>query len=120
MAHRGRKNADEVFLATIACGATVESAASKAGISRRTAHRRLLDPQAQKQLAELRAETVRRCCALLTAASLEAVKTLLDLQHPQTLPGVRLGAAKAIIELGTRLREQTEMAERIAALEARL
>jgi hypothetical protein len=118
MAHRGRKNADEAFVAAYACGATVENAAAKAGISRTTAHRRLLDPAIQKRIAEFKDETLRRTCAALTAAGLESVKTLLDLQNLKSREGVRLGAARAIIQLGLRMREQSDILERMAELEA--
>jgi hypothetical protein len=41
MAGSGRKNADAALLAALAGGATVQEAASSAGISERTAYRRL-------------------------------------------------------------------------------
>jgi hypothetical protein len=52
--------------------------------------------------------------------ALEAVKTLVKLQDPSQPAAVRLGAARSIIEYGLKLREATEMAERIAALEEQL
>jgi hypothetical protein len=117
---RGKKIADDAFLTAIGCGATIENAAAKAGICRTTAHRRLKDPEFQRRLAEFRAETVKRSADMLTAASLEAIKTLLDLQGASTPAAVRLGAARSIIELGTRLRESADMAERLTALEEQL
>jgi len=47
VAHRGRKEADEALLQALACGATVETAAQRAGIGERTAYRRLADPEFQ-------------------------------------------------------------------------
>jgi hypothetical protein len=39
----------------------------------------------------------------------------------ETIPAaVRLGAARAVLELGTKLREAAELEARLAALEARL
>jgi hypothetical protein len=113
----GRKNADEVFLLSMACGATIESAAVKAGISPRTAHRRLLTPVFKCRLNEIKTEMVKRAAAMLTAASMESVKTLLALQESQIAPATRLGAARSVLELGTRLRESAELHERIQALE---
>lgn len=118
--HRGRKNADEALIAALACGATVESAAAKATISRKTAHRRLKDPEFKKRLADFKAEMVRRSADMLTAASLESIKTLLDLQNATSPAVVRLGAAKAVLEIGVKLRESAEMEQRIAALEVQL
>ena len=55
-----------------------------------------------------------------TAASMEAVKTLLELQKTPAPPAVRLGAARSVIELGTKLRETAEFEARLAALEQRI
>ena len=114
------KSPNEVLLAALVCGASVETAARKAGIARRTAYRRLKDPRFAKRLQAARAEITKRTTSLLSAGSLEAVKALMDLIAPSVAPATRLGAARAIIELAAKLREQTEMEERLAALEERL
>jgi hypothetical protein len=116
----GRKSADETFLIAIACGATVESAAAKAAISSRTAHRRLLTPDFQIRLKEVKTEMVQRAAGMLTAAALESVKTLLALQESTNPPATRLGAARSVLELGVRLRESAELHERMNELESRL
>jgi hypothetical protein len=51
---------------------------------------------------------------------MEAVKTLLSLQQGTVTNSVRLGAARAILEQGMRLRELADLEERLAALEQRL
>jgi hypothetical protein len=72
----------------------VESAARKAGISERTAYRRLHNPAFVQRLRQLRADMVQRAAGMLTGASLGAVKTLADLQQDVTMPpAVRRGAA---------------------------
>ena len=101
-------------------GATIENAAHAAGISRRTAHRRLKEPRFQDRLRAIRGDMVQRAAGTLAAASSEAVKTLLTLQEDANPGSVRLGAARAILELGSKLRESTDLADRIAALEAQL
>jgi len=60
---------------------------------------------------------VKRAAGMLTAASMEAVKTLLELQKTPVPAAVRLGAARSVIELGTKLRETAEFEARLAALE---
>ncbi len=117
MAGGSRKNADHTLLMALVCGATIENAAKTAGVSERTAHRRLKDPEFAKKLQDMRAEMVQRAAGMLTAAAMEAVKTLLALQKDNTPPAVRLGAARAVLELGMKLRESSELADRIAALE---
>jgi hypothetical protein len=48
------------LLTALACGATVEGATRKAGLSERTAYRRLADPEFQERLRRERAEVARR------------------------------------------------------------
>jgi ParB-like chromosome segregation protein Spo0J len=57
--------------------------------------------------------------AALTAAGTEALRTLSEMMKPATACGLRLGAARVILEMGDRLREQYDLVERIAALETR-
>jgi hypothetical protein len=118
-AGRTRKG-DTELLHALACGASVENAAQKAGLSRRTAYRRLEDPAFRARVIELRAELTRRALGMLTAAGLGAVKTLTVLQESATSEAVRLGAARATLELGCKLRENSEWSERLTTLEALL
>jgi hypothetical protein len=111
---------DEILLATLACGATLEAAAQKAGVSRGTVQRRLLEPDFRARLQELSADMVKRSSRTLTAASTEAIKTLLALQQSSTPYATRLGAARAILEIGIKLREVADLEERLAAVESRL
>jgi hypothetical protein len=120
MSTTGRKNADDSLLPALACGATVENAARKAEVSVRTVKRRLADAGFRQRLTETKADMGRRTAATLSAAAVEAVKTLLDLQSKTTPPAVRLGAARAILELGLKVREAAEFEERLAAVEQRV
>ena len=116
----GSKRADAALLLALACGATVENAARKAGMSERTAHRRLADPSFRQQLSQVRNDMVERATGMMTAAALEAVKTLLALQDTAIPAAARLGAARAVIELGLKLREENNLGERLAALEEQM
>ena len=69
---RKRKGDTELLLA-LACGASVENAAQRAGLSRRTVFRRLAAPAFRAQVAEARAEMVRRAAGMFTAAGLPAI-----------------------------------------------
>jgi hypothetical protein len=120
MAHRGRQQADEAILQALACGATVESAARQAGVAPRTVHRRLDDAAFRQRLQALRADMTQRTAGALTAAATEAVRTLLELLKPTTPPAVRLGAARAVLEMGLKVREVSDLEERLAALERQL
>jgi hypothetical protein len=120
MAQHSRRKADEVLLMALACGATVEAAAGKAGVSRSTVSRRLADPEFCQQLQEVRAEMVQRTAGMLTAAAGEAVKTLLELQKGTVPHASRLGAARSVLEIGIKMRESADLEARLAAVEAQL
>ena len=78
------------------------------------------DPDFQRQLQEARTDMVQRTAGMLTAAAGEAVKTLLALQKESIPHATRLGAARAILELGVKLRQTAELEERLLVLEERL
>ncbi len=120
MTQRGRRHTDQLLVMALACGATVEKAAASAVLGEATVYRRLKDPEFQEQLRKTKAEMVTRTAGMLTAAAGEAVKTLLALQKDSIPPASRLGAAKAILELGVHLRQSAELEERIAALESQI
>jgi hypothetical protein len=101
-----RKTIDDLLLAALSCGAAVPQAAHQAGVSPRTVYRRLADPAFQDHLKAARAELLRRTGGMLTAGALEAVKTLFELQKASAPPSVRLGAARAVVELGLKVRDR--------------
>ena len=63
---------------------------------------------------------VQRAASTLTAASTEAIKTLLSLQQGSTPAATRLGAARTILEMGIKIREVADLEERLAALEQQM
>jgi hypothetical protein len=97
-----KKNEDRLLIA-LACGATVDTAA-----------------KFQTRLQAIRAEMVQRAAGMLTAAASGAVRTLLSLQKESVAAAVRLGAARAILEIGIKLREMVDLETQLTALEARL
>jgi hypothetical protein len=114
---RRKKNEDSLLLA-LACGASVETAAKQCGICERSVYRRLEEPAFNARLQELRSDMVKRAAGMLTAAATEAVRTLLSLQKDSAPPAVRLGAARAVLELGIKIREMAELETRLTELEA--
>jgi hypothetical protein len=104
----------------LACGASAEQAARQTGLSESTVYRRLRDPAFRQELQAVRDDMVRRSAGMLTAAAGEAVKTLVALMAPAVPAPTRLGAARAVLEIGIKVREVSELAERVAALEERL
>src|SRR6476469_873969 len=82
---------DEALLTALAGGATIETAADKAGVSRSTAHRRLKAPEFQQRLRETRRDILQRAVAFLGAAAGEASKTLVLLLGSGYTSTTRLG-----------------------------
>lgn len=113
----GRRKADDRLLMALACGATVESAARQAGIGETTVYRRMRDPAFKTRLREVQADILQRTAGALTAAATESVRTLLELQKPGTPPATRLGAARAVLEIGLKVREIVELEARVVELE---
>lgn len=103
----------------LAAGSTPTEAAKRAGVSRRTAYRRLEDPRFRDQITQERDTLVRTALGRLSDASLDATDTLRELATgTQTPPAVRVSAARAILDIGLRLREQTQILDRLETLEA--
>ncbi|OWK39409.1 hypothetical protein [Fimbriiglobus ruber] len=111
-----KKNQDGLLIA-LACGATVEGAARQCGVHERTVYRRLEEPDFKRELQRVRADMLARAAGMLTAAGLESVRTLLELLKPTGPAAIRLGAARAILEIGLRVREVVDLETRIADLE---
>jgi hypothetical protein len=120
MPQRGRRHADDLILMALACGATWEAAANRAGVSKPTVQRRLKDPEFCRRLQEVKADIVKRNSAGLNAASGEAIKTLVSLLPSGNPYAARLGAARTILETGMRMHEVAGLEERVAGLEAQL
>lgn len=88
---------DEALLQALLNGAHVENAAVVAGMSERTAYRRLADP-AFRQRVEAGREAIRESIlARLTEAAGDAVSRLWELTEHED-PMVRVKAAKAILD----------------------
>lgn len=113
----GRKTGDLALLARLAAGDPVAEAARQAGMSERTVYRRLGDEKFRHQLSAVRSQMLDRAIGKLADAATEAACTLRSLLGAES-ETARLGAARAIFDHVTKLRESQELEERVAALEA--
>jgi len=113
-----RKQGGAALITALAGGATVQEAARQAGVSEATAYRRLRDAGFCQQLAEARSAMIGRAVGVLARVSTAAAATLAGLLRAES-ESVRLGAARSILELATKMRESEELEQRIAALEER-
>jgi hypothetical protein len=116
VAHRGRRNADEALALAVASGQTLREAAAAAQIAERTAARRWADPTFKQRVGELRAEMIGRALGRMADGMSEAAAKLRELLNANG-EAVRLGAARALLELSLKLRESVELEQRLSALE---
>src|SRR5437016_3682851 len=116
MENEKRNRGDELLLSTLAAGSPVEQAARAAGVSTRTAYRRLADPAFGRRLAQARDALITGALGELVECASEAVQTLRALLTASD-ERVRLGAAKATLEQLVRLRETLTLSQRLTALE---
>ena len=120
MAKEGKRGVDPKLQLALACGATAESAARQVGLSESTVRRRLKDPAFVRKVHKLRAEMHLRVADQLTASSTEGVRTMVLLMKEGNSGTVRLGAARSVVELSTKVRETADLAVRLTELERRL
>jgi len=96
-------------------------AATLAGIARVTAHRYLRNPAVKLALSDAFDEAMAQTTRQVVAAMTDALQTLKPVHSDGEKPvGVRVTAARAILEAGPRLREAIDIAERVTELERRL
>jgi hypothetical protein len=109
----------EAAALALAAGSTIDEAARKSGAGGRTIRTWLHDePAFPRRVAGLRAEMTARALGRLADGMASAAETLGFLCRKGKSEQVRLGAARALLELGVKLRESVELEQRIAALEA--
>jgi hypothetical protein len=116
----GRKQGDAALVAGLAAGLSVAKAAEKAGLSARTARRRLQDDAFKARVERARARILDRVVAKLTALGAVAVKTLGDLMEAGAGENVRLGAARATLEHMFRGFDEVGLLKQIEALRKQL
>ena len=117
MSGGGRSNARSVVIAGLAAGLTVAEIARQANVGEATIRRWRKNPDFTQAVENARAELISSTVGRLSDSATAAVQTLRELLSPTQPPSVRLGAARAVLELGVRLRESEELAKRVAILE---
>ena len=109
----------EAAALALASGCTLREAARESGAGERTIKTWMATRSGFTQrITELRAEMTSRALGRLVDGMVSAADTLGYLCRKGKSEMVRLSAARAVLELGNKLRETVELEERIAALEA--
>lgn len=115
MAVFGRR--DRELALALAAGQTIKDAAEAAGLSERTAHRRLQSAEFLALVTKARSTMFERAAGRLASAAAAAAGTLADLAADAASDGVRLSAAKAVLEAGMKWRDGQEFDQRLTKVE---
>ncbi len=120
MSENVRKKGREVAILALASGETLSAAARKAGVNERTLHRWRSEDGFRREVDNARAEMFGRALGCAAEGIVSGVLVLRQLCLKAKSETVKLGAARSLIELGTKLRESVELEARLAALEEAL
>ena len=112
------RRGEALLLNALSAGSPIEEAAAAAGVSTRTAYRRLTDPGFQTRLRTARDELISGALGELATVAAEAVGTLQRLLCSND-ERVQLGAARALLDQLLRLREAVLLEQRLATIERR-
>ena len=108
----------ERLLAALLSTSTIREACAVADVAERTARSWMKeDPTFRKMLRIARSEAMDVAVAKLADLAAKAVQTLGKLLDSDA-EGIRMYAAKAILDFGPKLTEHVDLCERIEALEA--
>ncbi|MHB1421850.1 MAG: hypothetical protein ACYC3I_01375 [Gemmataceae bacterium] len=116
MAENGRRKRDDALMLALASGQTIRDTAHAAGVAERTASRRMADAAFRRCLDEMRSEMVRRALGKMSDGMADAAEKLRQLLAANS-EAVQLGACRALLELGMKLKDGVELERRIADLE---
>jgi hypothetical protein len=104
----------------LATGRLIKDAASEVGISERQAHRWLDDQDFKGLVSRHRARLVDETMSRLVGIATRAVDTLAECLDSEESDSVRVRSAIGILDQLLRLREHSELEERLTELEGRL
>lgn len=116
---RSPSGARDVAAGALAAGATIKDAAAAAGVNERTVRKWLDLSEYRAAVQAMRDEAIRSALDRLgstMSAAADALKALVG--HADAR--VKLAAARAVLELGVRLKEHLELEQRVKELEQRL
>lgn len=119
MAGTGRHSADVVLIAALAAGQTTRAAAKLAGVSERTATRRLADASFRAAVVEARTALLRQAVGVLAAHATNAAEGLERLLHAES-EQVRLGACRSLLEFAIKGCDLFALEERLRVVEERI
>jgi hypothetical protein len=117
VSHRGRESADERLAVELASGKTVRDAATAAGVSEMTAHRRRADPASKSKVVAARSLMVEFAAGRL-ACSMGRAADVLDKLLNDPDPRVQLRAADRLLTLAIQVRVTHDLAAELNEVKA--
>jgi len=119
MSDNERQNKQNRAILALLSNPNVRSAAASIKVSEQTLFRWLRDSAFQTEYQTAKREAVQQATAYLRNSLGEAVGVIIGIMNDtKSSPGVRLAAAKAVLELGIRAVELEDIEVRLSALEA--
>ena len=110
---------DEKILAALIATRSVPEAAAASGVSERTIYSRLADEGFKAEYEARRRCTLDNACKALQTALTDAVDVLTTIMKDARISAAnRITAARSVLDYGVKLTELTDLAARVAALEA--
>lgn len=116
MAEFDMHRSDHQLLSALTSGSSVRDAASAAGMSERTAYRRLQDPDFRARLTDARRQVVASAVERMTVTFVDAIDELHRLVRSEQ-ESTRLRAVKLVMDYVHRFQQQSELHSRIDELE---
>jgi transposase len=117
VARNGKQKGEALLITSLAAGDSIREAAAKAGVSERTAHRRMKDPAFRQRVNETWSDLVREAVGRLGDAAAHAANVLRELLNADS-ETVRLSAARSILDHTVRLSEFASVDQRLSHLES--
>jgi hypothetical protein len=116
---RDWRSREDLLAAGIAAGQTIEAAARAAGMGARTAYRKSKEEGIRRRVAEMRTAIVERAVGLASEGLLDGVVQLRLLCRNSTSEGIRLSAARSLVECALNIRTHLDHEQRLSALESK-
>ena len=112
--HRG----EAALLVGLLGGKTLAAAAQAARISESTARRIVGQPRFRQALSDGRGRAIEETVTVLSGQATRAAQVLVELAEGASQEHVRLSAATRVLELALKARDQLDIEQRLASLEA--
>jgi hypothetical protein len=119
MSPKQRHRRDDMLVLALARGETLATAAQLAGVSERTCNRRLQSPEFRRKVQQARSQLVDAAAGKISNTLDVAADCLKNLLGSAS-DAIRLSAARALFDIGLRLKEAVELENRLQAVEDRL